>query len=74
LFDQMELYNPNVQKNEDDILDAAGMMIQTIEHFAPGNWYQGPKPEFKWTPAVLNDDFFFKKKAKTLREKLLRSA
>ena len=71
LFDQMLLYNPNVQKNDDDILDAAGMMIQTIEHFAPGHWYQGgTEPE----TIILGDlpiDYFFKKKEKTLRERLL---
>ena len=74
LFDQMELYNPNVQKNEDDILDAAGMMVQTVEHFAPGNWYQG-KPD---APEViqlkpLTFDYFLKKKKKGLRERLLAS-
>ena len=72
LFDEMELYNPNVQKNEDDILDAAGMMIQTIEHFAPGNWYQGGSD----SPAIvklgpLPFDYFLKKKKQGLRERLL---
>ena len=72
LFDQMELYNPNVEKNEDDILDAAGMMVQTVEHFAPGNWYQGKEA----TPNELHLgnlplDYFRQTKAKTLRERLL---
>lgn len=72
LFDQMELYNPNVQKNEDDILDAAGMMIQTIEHFAPGHWYQSERPDpdiVKLGPLPI--DFFLKKKKTKLRERLL---
>lgn len=39
LFHQMATFNPNVQKNEDDILDAAGMLIQTIEHFYQAHWF-----------------------------------
>lgn len=38
-FNQMASFNPNVQKNEDDILDACGMMIQTIEHFHQAYWF-----------------------------------
>ncbi len=34
LFHQMDFYNPMSDKNDDDILDAAGMLIQTIEYFA----------------------------------------
>jgi len=71
LFDQMELYNPQVQKNEDDILDAAGMMVQTIEHFAPGNWYQGGVEPNVIKLGSLPMDYFLKKKAKTFRERLL---
>jgi hypothetical protein len=41
LADQMDWYNPNVDKNDDDVLDSAGMMIQTIEHFAPAHWKHG---------------------------------
>lgn len=71
LFDQMELYNPNVIKNEDDILDAAGMMIQTVEHFAPGHWYQGKEEPSIIKLGTLPEEYFFRKKRKTLREKLL---
>lgn len=34
---QMDFYNPNSEKNDDDVLDAAAMMIQTVEHFAPAH-------------------------------------
>jgi len=37
-FLQMSSFNPNVQKNEDDILDAASMMIQTIPSFHQSYW------------------------------------
>lgn len=37
-FNQMAAFNPNIQKNEDDILDACGMMIQTIGHFHQSYW------------------------------------
>jgi len=39
LFLQMDMYNPMSDKNDDDIVDSAGMMFQTIEHFAPAHWY-----------------------------------
>ena len=72
LFDEMELFNPNVKNNEDDILDAAGMMIQTIEHFAPGNWYQGTTEPEKIVLGPLPESYFFpKKKGKKLEERLL---
>jgi hypothetical protein len=45
LFLQMDLYNPHSEDNEDDILDATGMMIQTIEYFAQSRWFQGPPEE-----------------------------
>lgn len=68
LFAQMDFYNPNVQKNEDDILDAAGMMIQTIEHFAPGNWFQGNEIV---APGITTKWFFEKmNKRKGLRDRI----
>jgi hypothetical protein len=39
LFLQMDMYNPMSAKNDDDVLDSAGMMFQTIEHFAPSHWF-----------------------------------
>ena len=38
LFNQMEYYNRKSQKNDDDILDAASMMIQTVENFSAAHW------------------------------------
>lgn len=38
LFAQMAAFNPNVQKNDDDILDAGGMLIQTIPNFHQAYW------------------------------------
>lgn len=48
LFRQMDFYNPNSDKNEDDVLDATGMMIQTIEHFAPAHWFRYDKGEVSY--------------------------
>lgn len=39
MFREFDLYNPRSDKNEDDIIDAAGMIIQTVEHFAQSHWY-----------------------------------
>ena len=36
---QMDLFNPYSDKNDDNIVDAAGMMFQTIEHFSPAHWF-----------------------------------
>ena len=38
-------YNPATDKNEDDIIDSAAIMIQTIEHFAPAHWFKGKEAE-----------------------------
>lgn len=38
VFRQMALFNPNVQKNEDDILDACSMLVQTVPSFHQSNW------------------------------------
>ena len=39
LFDQFDFFNPNTEKNKDDMIDACGMMIQTIEHFSQAHWF-----------------------------------
>lgn len=44
LMFQMEAYDPNKQKNDDDILDAAGMLIQTVPYFSYG-YYQNENGE-----------------------------
>lgn len=41
MFKQFDLFNPVTDKNEDDIIDSAAIMIQTIEHFAPAHWFRG---------------------------------
>ena len=41
MFRQFDLYNPQSDKNEDDIIDSGAIMIQTIEHFAPAHWFKG---------------------------------
>lgn len=41
MFRQFDTYNPVTDKNEDDIIDSAAIMIQTIEHFAPAHWFKG---------------------------------
>lgn len=38
LFMQMDSFNPHSKDNDDDILDAASMMMQTVEYFAPSQW------------------------------------
>lgn len=38
LVNQMEVYNPNFESNEDDVLDSSSMLIQTVEDFAPSRW------------------------------------
>jgi hypothetical protein len=50
LFVQMDMFNPNTDgklasRSDDDIIDACGMMIQTIEHFSQAHWFGvTPKP------------------------------
>jgi hypothetical protein len=45
MFRQFDFFNPATDKNEDDIIDSAAIMIQTIEHFAPAHWYKGKELE-----------------------------
>lgn len=61
---QMNAFNPEKQKNDDDILDAAAMLIMTIEHFSAGHWFQG---EQRVTQS-LNLEQLFKPEPKTQRE------
>ena len=49
LFMQMDLFNPSTDgklnsRSDDDIIDACGMIIQTIEHFSQAHWF-GAKQE-----------------------------
>lgn len=67
LFAEMDFFNPNVQKNKDDILDAAGMMIQTIEHFSAGNWFGADGEPVN---RGLTVDYFFKKPKTKLRQRI----
>lgn len=39
LFAQMGSFNPNVDKNDDDILDACSMLIQTVPYFHQAHWF-----------------------------------
>ena len=44
LFVQMDMFNPNTDgklnsRSDDDIIDACGMMIQTVEHFSQAHWF-----------------------------------
>ena len=66
-FNQMAAFNPNVQKNEDGILDACGMMIQTIEHFHQAHWSN--------TKSLVKrlQQPWKKKKTGTARDRLLAS-
>lgn len=59
LFQQMSTFNPNVQKNEDDILDACSMLIQTIEHFAQAHW---ANVEEKTAVGGIPYDWFYRRK------------
>lgn len=38
MYSQMTLFNPRSDANEDDLLDAANMVIQAVENFAQGHW------------------------------------
>ena len=42
----MDNFNPYTKGNDDDILDAAAMMMQTIEYFAPSQWMNVEKNQF----------------------------
>ncbi len=42
LFNQMEFFNRHSQKNDDDILDSAAMLIQLVENFSQAWWDMDP--------------------------------
>jgi hypothetical protein len=45
LFHQMDYFNRYSDKNDDDILDAASMLIQTVENFSAYQWvWHGETP------------------------------
>lgn len=69
LIRQMDMYNPNVKNNEDDIVDAVGMQVQTIEHFAPAYWYRAGEEsnQYALTAEYLMKKFGKKKKRKYMR-------
>ena len=43
LFHQMDFLNPNSDANEDDIVDAASMMMMIIPKFAASRWWMSDK-------------------------------
>jgi len=67
LFHQMGTFNPNVQKNEDDILDACSMLIQTVPYFHQAHWFG---IEEKSTVGGITIDFFRQKKAGAKRNRI----
>ncbi|MFH2075827.1 MAG: hypothetical protein ABIJ57_10870 [Pseudomonadota bacterium] len=66
LFQQMAFFNPHSDANDDDILDAAGMMIQTIEYFAQAQWFTEEEVPFVWVPKWPTRDEIFKKPEETI--------
>lgn len=49
IFKQMSNYSVNSDKNDCDIIDAAGMMIQTVEHFSLGHYVENfQQPDTLW--------------------------
>ena len=42
---QMDMFNPNSEDNDDDIVDAAHLLIRTIEYFAQSRWFGPPGTE-----------------------------
>jgi hypothetical protein len=57
LFTQMDNFNPHSKGNEDDILDAASMMIQTVEYFAPSQWQNVEAYQFGSRGMTVEDLF-----------------
>ena len=42
---QMDMFNPNSEDNDDDVIDAAHLLIRTIEYFAQSKWFGPPGTE-----------------------------
>lgn len=55
MFRQFDYYNPMSDKNDDDIIDSAAIMIQTIEHFSPAHWYRGHGLEEGWDGYTMEE-------------------
>lgn len=65
LFRQMATFNPNVQKNEDDILDACSMLVQTVEHFHQAHW-----TNVEQHPVGDGIDYFHRQKKGSKRDRI----
>ncbi len=71
LFAQMGTFNPNVDKNEDDILDACSMVIQTVPQFHQSYW---PNVTAKSLVQGFTYEYFKRKKqGRAIRDRLLAS-
>ena len=61
----LALVNTSIRKdNDDDILDAASMMMQTVEYFAPSQWQNVQDFQFGKNEYSLTFDDLFKKAPK----------
>jgi len=54
---QLNYYNPNSNKNDDDIIDSQTMIIQCCEHFSQAHWFNVKRDE---TDSGFNYDSIFK--------------
>lgn len=57
LFTQMDFFNRFSEKNDDDVLDAAAMLIMTVENFSAAHWIKdyGFKPVGQFTIETLRN-------------------
>jgi hypothetical protein len=71
LFRQMDFYNPNSQKNDDDILDAASLMVRTVPYFAPAHHWGVPvRGDLVWPTFGDLDKLAFVEKGETLKDRV----
>ena len=70
LFKQMSFFNPNAQKNDDDVLDAAGMMVQTVPYFAPAHWMGNGREAQPYMTVKQWDGLFFPTKQGNIRDRV----
>ena len=68
LFSQMGTFNPNIQKNEDDELDACSMVIQTVPQFHQNRW---ENVSVKSLVQGFTYEFFKKKPGRDIRDRIL---
>lgn len=68
LFNQMVMFSPMVQKNEDDILDACSMLIQTIPYFHQAHWFG--IVEHSRVPGFTRE-FFKRKPGRDIRDRII---